>query len=193
LPYSSNRLASSAMLRFSFDSTSSFSLRPPSMNPLTSSPPRDFFGSMAEARTTIASSPTPLGRARRLRRARPNGVPRPSDGYARDRSIGSLLTLPGDLPRPRLVASSRASGPSRQAATTFSPCRSSFQGPSTRYSVRPRTTPKPSGGQTHLTYGRLPPTRRSRPVAPPAWYARDLSLKALDCIPLIIFICEQFR
>jgi hypothetical protein len=33
-----------------------------------------------------------------------------------------------------------------EAATTFSPCRSSVKGPNTRYSVRPRTTPKPGVG-----------------------------------------------
>jgi hypothetical protein len=34
----------------------------------------------------------------------------------------------------------------REAATTFYPCQSSLKGPSTRYFVRPRTTPKPGVG-----------------------------------------------
>jgi hypothetical protein len=97
-------------------------------------------------------------------------------------SIGSLLASIGVVPRPELVASSCASRP-RGAATTFSPCRSSPEGSNTRYSVRPRTTPKPGVGAN-------PSNQRSAAADPAFTPGRPLQPGTLVIPPSRLFFWD---
>ena len=151
-----------------------------SMNPLKSSPPTDFSWA---PRGRGQRSLRVLRRVSRLAvRGEPGHTPylvSPDD--AGGPAIGTLLALAEESPETSAGGFVTRVGPSgrpRQPSLRVGP-HSRDRAPVTLF-VRGRLRSQ-VWGQTHLTNGRLPPTRRSHPVAPPARYARDPSLKALDC------------